>query len=190
MNDKKLGMIYCYVQNIDENSKPGSVFGRNYEGNVLFEHMAYFIATTSTWFCPKRVLEDIGGFEVVPSQQDTTTLLNMLVKGYNIYRVPEILLNFYKHSDDKGITKKTYSYVEDVKNYNEKCRKYFYMLNKKQVRIVECNFAYKLFDLYFALNDKNNSREQLIIIIKNNLFSLRTAKRIYLFAKLLVGVKK
>lgn len=178
MNDNNIGIIYCYVQNIDENGNKKNVYKCDFEGNVLFEHMAYFIATTSTWFCKKSVLVDIGKFEDVPSQQDTTTLMNMLVKGYKVYRVPKILLNYSIFNNRQKITKISENYIQDVINYQNKCRKNFNYLSEKQVKEVEYNFSIKLFDLYNELNKKDSMKMQLKKIIKYKFFSKRTIKRI------------
>ncbi len=177
LDNEKIAIIYCYVQDINQFGEKGKQCCKDYEGNALFEHMAYFIATTSTWLCKKEILENVGGFDDVPSQQDTTLLLKLLANGYEVYRVPEILLNFYQHSG-KRITAKNYKYIEAVKNYNDKCRKYYDRLTKNQIKIVEHNFACKLFDLYYSLNDRNNCKEQIKMIFKENIFSPKGTKRL------------
>lgn len=102
---KKVGMIYCYKNLVRIDGKTLFIGKINVEGKCLFEHMKQCIETTSTWLCPKDVLKQVGCFENVKAHQDNILLMKILANGYETYRVPEILLNFFMHNGS-GITKK------------------------------------------------------------------------------------
>lgn len=150
LNSDKIGLIYCYTEIRSEDGNDSIVVKKDFEGNQLYNHMLYFIATTSTWLCKKRVLEDIGGFEDVPSNQDATVLLNLLSKGYEVYRVPEVLLILYGHDQsNNGISGYTKKNLESFKLYRDKCRKQYKLLKDgENSNKIEYEFHRRLLNYY------------------------------------------
>ena len=188
LNKENVGMIYCYAKYISADGE--KIRKVDYEGNPLKQHLILCIAATSWWFCPKRVLLDINGFEDVSSHQDAITLFKILKAGYEIYRVPEVLLNYYVHSGT-GITRlseewmnvdkkymKMYKEIED--NFSDKDKKeidysfykratsYYYRLNNK---IELRNYAKKMFKLYPLKPDT------IIAVVKNILINFRKDRK-------------
>ena len=174
----KVGMIYCYKNLIGTNGKTAFIGKINFEGKCLYEHMQQCIETTSTWLCPKAILIEVGKFENVKAHQDNILLMKILASGYEIYRVPEILLNFYMH-DGNGITKKNKNYIEYTKTLIEYKKKYYKLLNKKQIKEIEYVNSCMLLNLYRQNNMKKEYRQELNKAIKAKKLKKYTLKLIY-----------
>ena len=183
MNNNNVGMIYCYVDNYMEDGTFVSTNKKDFEGNVLFEHLCYFTATTSCWLCPKKVLLDVGMFDDIPSQQDATLILKMLGLGYEIYRVPEVLLNWYIHNKSGGITKVNDQYIDNIKRYQELGKTFFHLLTKKQSRKVEYLFHNKLFHLQLENKNRVEAKNEIKRMIKINPFGLRVFYNVIKYIK-------
>lgn len=178
LQNDNVGMIYCYVDNYYEDGRFVSSNKKDFEGCALYEHLCYFTATTSCWFCLKNILEDVGMFDDIPSQQDATLILKMLGKGYEIYRVPEVLLNWYIHNKENGITTVSDKYINEIIKYQNLGRKYYNKLTKKQIKNVEYNFHNRLFNLYLENNDKKNAKKELCGMLKEHPLGLRAINNI------------
>lgn len=176
LNNKNVSMIYCYVRDLDSDYNEIRLNKKDYEGQPLYEHLIKFIATTSCWFCPKDILVKLGGFDNVMCQQDSTLILKMLINGYEIYRVPEVLLNFVIH-DKERITNYTYEYIKWFEVYHNKCIEIYDRFNKKEICDIEYSFAIRIYDMYFELNDKKNVFKQVIKLWKLKLFEVSTFRK-------------
>lgn len=173
--DDKVGLIYCYAEYISENER--KIRKVDLEGNPLKEHLMLCIAATSWWFCPKDVLEKLGGFEDVSSHQDAMTLFKILKAGYNIYRVPEVLLKYYVHNGS-GITKTSYEWINVDKEYMKKYMEIKERFSKKDQRDIEFSFFSRAASYYYRLNDKKQLKESTIEMIKRKPFKYQTIKTI------------
>lgn len=176
LNNKNVSMIYCYVRDLDSDYKEIRLNKKDYEGQPLYEHLIRFIATTSCWFCLKDILVKLGGFDNVMCQQDSTLILKMLINGYEIYRVPEVLLNFVIH-DKERITNYTYEYIKWFEVYHNKCIEIYDRFNKKEICDIEYSFAIRIYDMYFELKDKKNVFIQVIKLWKLKLFEVSTFRK-------------
>ena len=177
INDKKAAMIYCYGNLIKMNGNKKE-YKKNMEGNLLLENIELCIAGTSYWFCPKKIIESVGGFEDISSKQDASLLTKLFIKGYNVYCVPEILINFYYHDENNGITKINLKTITAEKQY----RKLFLELTENNKCIDEETrksalylFSYRLSRWYIHLLDIKNAKieykkmKQIKHISKKNL---------------------
>lgn len=178
LNNDKVGMIYCYKQDIDQNGKYVSVFKHDFEGKQLYNHMIHFIMTTSCWFCPKKVLEDVGMFDDISSQQDAMLLLKILGAGYEIYRVPEVLVKFYLHDKNSGITTVSEKYINAVTRYWNTCKKYYDQLNRKQIKNVEYKFRNQICNLHIKNKDRKNSLKLIKEMVVLKPFCITNIKNI------------
>ena len=184
--NKKVGMIYCYKNILDHNGNLKCVGRVNFEGNCLFEHMEYCIETTSTWLCTREALYDVGLFENVKAHQDNILLLKILANGYEVYRVPEPLVNFYLHNGN-GITNKNRKYIEYSKTLIKNKRKYYYLLNSDEIEQIEYVNHLMLVNLYIQNNMKLECRNELKSMIRNNRFRKRNIKLIIKYLRLKRG---
>lgn len=171
--ETKTGLIYCYADYVGKN-KTYTVKNDN-EGCPIKEHAITCICATSWWFCPKNVLEEIGGFENVSSHQDAITLLKILEKGYNIYRVPEVLLKYYL-PDGKGITKINQEWINVDIKYRDICRNL--KLSKSDMKEIEYSFSKRICNMAIIINNKSLALKELKNMIKLYPFNKETFKMI------------
>lgn len=172
---KNVALIYCYKRLIDNEGNTKFIGRMDNQGCCLFEHMKNCIETTSTWLCKKEALIKVGSFENVKAHQDNILLMKLLGNGYEIYRVPEILLNFYMHNGN-GITKRNKDYIEYTKILIEFKKKFYKNLNKKEIEEIEYNNKCMLFELYMENKMKKESKMIIYDIKQNNKFRLHTLK--------------
>lgn len=173
-----VGIIYCYVNGVNSDGKLIQEYNNDFEGMPLYESMKGCIAGTSTWFCPKKVLLDVKGFENTPSRQDTIMIMKLIKSGYNIYRVPEALINYYEYQGNKisGYSKNTILGEINALNYARKL--YFKLENKELVNKIEYEYAKKLLTLYILNNVKSEAKKQISEMIKLYPFKIDTIKGI------------
>lgn len=178
LNNSNIGMIYCYANmiNIDNSSYISRV---DLEGNVLTEHVKSCVAATSWWFCPKEKLLSVGGFEDISSRQDASLLLKMFLKGYEVYRVPEVLLKYYWHDSNGGISKTAYSSVEAEEKYRDIFLQNSDGLNDKIKRKILYLFSYRLAMLYILLGEKTQAKNEYIKMLKYEILSIKNFRTLF-----------
>lgn len=149
-----LALVYCYTDSYDENNKKLEEYKYNYTGNCLVDAMCMCIAATSQWMCKKSLIESVGNFTDVPSKQDSTVIIKLLDKGYEIDRVPDVLVRYNEHSNDRISTggPKNIKGEEILRDY---CRSLYNKLSSYEIIRVEESFSYRLSKLYIKnLSDK------------------------------------
>lgn len=178
LKNNNIAMIYCYAKmiNLDQSSYIRKV---DIEGTPLIENVTNCIAATSWWFCPKEKLEEVGGFEDISSRQDASLLLKFLLKEYEIYRVPEVLLNYYWHDGTNGISKVDWKAIEAEKSYRQ-----IFIENSNNVELKEKKeimyiFSSRLANMYIRLGDKKKAFKELINMLKIHKFSIRNIKTFF-----------
>ena len=91
----KLALVYCDVEHIGRNNHVDCVIRKRYKGNCLYEAIEDdCLASTSMWLVKKSLLESVGNFSIVPCKQDSTVILKLLEKGYEVDFVPEVLCSY------------------------------------------------------------------------------------------------
>lgn len=100
-----------------------------------------------------------------------------MANGYEIYRVPEILLNLYLH-DGNGITNRNKNYAKYTETMIEFKKKYMDLLNDEQKEIIKYTNSVKLMNLYYENSMKKEYKEELKKVLKNNKFRKNTIKLI------------
>lgn len=173
---EKLGLVYCYVQGIDDARNTLWNSFNDYEGTPLYEQMLCCIAGTSLWLCPKKALLDVGGFIRSPNKQDSILLTKLLGEGYTVYRVPEILVLY---NDDphnvkvSGINRKN---IEGILLLRQISRDYYHLLSKKQAKKVEINFSSTLVNYYARLNEPKKALHEFASLLRLSPFLLNNLK--------------
>lgn len=153
--DDMLGLVYTHCRGIKANKKPID-YCYTYSGNCVFEGMYDCVAATSQWLCRKSALQAVGGFSNVPCKQDSTVIVKLLINGYKIDYVPEIL-SLYHDDAENRISKQGHSKrILGEEKLRDLCRRNYNVLNKKQIREVEYSFATRLSEHYFAVGDLKN----------------------------------
>lgn len=163
--DKKLGLVYCYGDIIYPNGKIEKEL-TNYKGNPLAIQMMYNIAGTSFMMIKRDVFKKIGGFKKIYSHQDGVVILNLLANGFNIDLCEEILVKYYFHSKNNGITSVNENILKADIEYFDLCKNYFNLISKRDQKKVILNFY----------NDRNWN----LIILNKRKEAIRDVKIIFL----------
>lgn len=161
-----VSLVYCYSKTVFDDSNSNDVVydKNNYRGNCLREFLLDgTIAATTQWLCRKDSLNSIGGFDNVPSKQDSTLILKLLEAGMNIDVVPEVL-SIYHVQSSNSISTSEKSKLGLVL-FRDKCRKHYNILTEKEVRNVEYKFAEQLYLKNY--NDKRKKAENFREMKKN-----------------------
>lgn len=169
----KIGLVYCFSEYIYSNKiKKRKI---DYSGIPLYQHLKVCIAATSWWFCSKKALMDIGGFENVSSHQDAITLFKLLKAGYEIYPVKEILVKYYA-PDGNGITKVNQEWLNvDILYYKmyEEIKNRF---TKKEQKDIDYSFFKRMSSYNYRLGNYPELKSNVKKMIKINFFNVSTIK--------------
>jgi glycosyltransferase involved in cell wall biosynthesis len=181
-NNDKLALVYCYVEQIGCDEKVNYILKNNMRGNCLYESMCSdCIAPTSLWLVKKSALIDIGYFSIVPCKQDSTVLLKLLVKGYEIDVVPEVLCRYTNFGDATRISQFGPKNIQGELLYREACRKNFDKLSRSQAKDVEYAFALRLFHMY-SVNKMDIQKRQE----RNRIWRMHPHKTVLYFTRRLL----
>ena len=178
LNNDKIAMIYCYAEmvKIDGTSY---ISDRLINGNNIYEHVSNCIAATSWWFCPKDKLLSVGCFEDISSRQDASLLLKLLLKEYEFYCAPKVLLKYYCHNSNSGISKTDYKSIEAEKQYREIFLNNCNSLTIKQRKKVLNIYSFRIAHLYILLKNRRFAFRELIKMLNYKLFSIKNIRIIF-----------
>lgn len=163
-NNFKLALVYCYTDSYDENNKKLKEYKYDYRENCLVDAMCDCIAATSQWLCKKECLLDVENFTDVPCKQDSTVIIKLLDKGYEVDRVPEVLVKYNEHSNTR-ISGGGIKNITGEKLLRNLCRSLYYKIESNQILQVESAFSYRLSKLYIN-NKLNNELHQEMKTLK------------------------
>lgn len=141
-----VALVYCYSKTVFDDSNNNEVIydKNNYHGNCMKEFLLDgTIAATTQWLCRKRDLEEIGGFDNVPSKQDSTLILKLLEAKKNIDVVPKVLSVYHVQNFNSISTSEKSK--QGLSLFRERCRKHYDILTDKEIRNVEYKFAEQLY---------------------------------------------
>lgn len=100
-DNKTVGLSYVHCREIMEDGSYVDI-RRTVNGNALIEQaLCSCIATTSQWVVRRDALIEVGGFSDTPSKQDGILLYKLLLSGYEILCVPEILSIYNNKSHNR-----------------------------------------------------------------------------------------
>lgn len=166
----KLALVYCDVEHVGRNDHVDCVVRKRYRGNCLYEAIEDdCIASTSTWLVKKSLLKSVGNFSIVPCKQDSTVILKLLVKGYEVDFVPEVLCSYRNVAQGVRISLGP-NKIEGELMFYEACLKVYDRMTPRQIRYIEFSFAKRLYSLYS--NRKQEGKEERIAE-RNKMWKLR-----------------
>ena len=166
----KLALVYCDVEHVGVNNHVDCVIRKRYRGNCLYEAIEDdCIASTSMWLVKKSILESVGNFSIVPCKQDSTVILKLLDKGYEVDFVPEVLCSYRNVASGVRISLGPRK-VEGELMFYDACCKMYDRMTPKQIRYIEFSFAKRLYVLYSRRNQKWKENR---IAERNKMFRLR-----------------
>lgn len=144
----KLALVYCDVEHIGKNNHVDCVIRKRHRGNCLYEAIEDdCIASTSMWLVKKSLLESVGNFSLVPCKQDSTVILKLLERGYEVDFVPEVLCIYHNTKDGVRISLGPQKVEGELMFYGACCKVYD-KLTSKQIKNIEYSFAKRLYILY------------------------------------------
>ena len=166
----KLALVYCDVEHVGINNHVDCVIRKRYRGNCLYEAIEDdCIASTSMWLVKKSILESVGNFSIVPCKQDSTVILKLLDKGYEVDFVPEVLCSYRNVASGVRISLGPRK-VEGELMFYDACCKMYDRMTPKQIRYIEFSFAKRLYVLY---SRRNQQWKENRIAERKKMFRLR-----------------
>lgn len=181
-NNSKLALVYCYCKEV-KNGTENRIYQNDITGNCIYEAMKSCIAATSQWMCSKDALVDVGMFSDTPCKQDSLLICKLVVNGYKVDRVPEILSIYNVGASNRistGSHKKRIIGENILRDY---CRKYYEGLQKREIENIEYSFSCRLAEHYFCISDNEHFKAE----IKNVLKRAFCIDSIRVYKHLLVG---
>ena len=166
----KLALVYCDVEHRVINNHVDCVVKKRHRGNCLYKAIEDdCLASTSMWLVKKSLLESVGNFSIVPCKQDSTVILKLLEKGYEVDFVPEVLCSYRNVASGVRISlgpKK----VEGELMFYDACCKMYDRMTPKQIRYIEFSFAKRLYILYYHRKEAGKENR---IAERKKMFRLR-----------------
>lgn len=152
-----LAMVYCYADMINiDGSK--YTFKKDLEGCFLLENIKECIAATSWWFCSKEKLIEVGKFENISSRQDASLLMKFFLYGFDVARVPKVLLKYYWHDGTNGISKNNKKSVFAEKKYRDIfITNSGVLTNPKLINEALYIFSFRIAMQYILIGDRKNA---------------------------------
>lgn len=181
--DESIALVYCYTESYDENNNKIQEYKYDYVGNCLFEAMCGCIASTSQWLCKAKYLNEVGNFTDVPSKQDSTVIIKLLNSGFKVDRVPEILVRYNEHSNER-ISSGGLKNIEGEKLLRDFCRSIYNKLNKKEITKIEGEFSFRLAKLYIRNSMYNEAKKEFKNILNIDIYKYLKIKLYYIINKL------
>ena len=168
----KLALVYCDVEHRGINNRVDCVVKKHYRGNCLYKAIEDdCLASTSMWLVKKSLLETVGNFSIVPCKQDSTVILKLLEKGYEVDFVPEVLCIYHNVKDRMRISFGPRKIEGELMFYNACCKVYDRM-TPKQIRHIEYSFSKRLYILY---SYRRQDGMENLIAEKKKMWKLRPA---------------
>ncbi len=169
-NSDNLALVYCDVEHVGKNHHVDCVIRKRYKGNCLYEAIEDdCLASTSMWLVKKSMLQSVGNFSIVPCKQDSTVILKLLEKGYEVDFVPEVLCIYHNVTGHMRISFGPRKIEGELNFYNACCRVYDKM-TPKQIRYIEYAFAKKLYILYSYRRHEGKEKQKAE---RNKMWKLR-----------------
>lgn len=151
-SDDNLGMVYCYCKEIMGNGRI-KIYRNDHIGNCVYQGMYDCMAATSQFMCRKKALMDIGMFSDVPCKQDSNLILKLLINGYSVNRVAEVLSIYHSDGTNRISTAGHKKRIEGEENLLAVCRNNYHLIDNYLINKVEYSFACRLFEHYYAVGD-------------------------------------
>lgn len=171
-NSKKLALVYCDVEHRGNNNRIDCVIKKRHRGNCLYEAIEDdCLASTSMWLVKKELLKSVGNFSIVPCKQDSTVILKLLEKGYEVDFVPEVLCIYHNVKGHMRISFGPQK-IEGELLFYERCCQVYDRMTPKQIKYIEYSYAKRLYLLYSYRKDKREEQ----VKEKQKMWQLRPVK--------------
>lgn len=157
----KLALVYCDVEHVGKNEHVDCTIRKRHKGACLYEAIADdCIASTSMWLVKKSALQDVNNFSLVPCKQDSTVIVKLLAKGYEVDYVPEVLCKYHNASGGIRISFGPRK-VEGELLFYQLCQTQYSKFTKRQIDFIEYGFAQRLYLLYWYQREKGKNDRKI-----------------------------
>lgn len=114
---------------------------------ILIYHLTDMIVGTQTFMYRKSVLDEIGGFDIVPTGHEYVLMYKTIMNGFKVGHLDETLVKIYSHNDERISTSKD-KLKGELYLYNIKKRHFQEMTFKEKKKVkyqlrVNCYRFYK-----------------------------------------------
>lgn len=151
-------------------------YKKDYKGfkkdEILKYHLTELIVGTQTFMYKKKVLDEIKGFDIIPSGQEYVLMYKTIMGGYNVDHLDEDLVNIYIH---KGARISTSSKkIDGERQLYELKKKHFDILNFKERQRVRYEWYVNCYRFYGRKNFLWKIYYFLILIVRFPIQTLKT----------------
>ncbi len=164
-DNEKLAIVYCKNNYLDDNDKILRYSVANVRGNAVKYQLLRNIAITSTMLFKKDIVEEVHGFRDLICGQEYDLVLRILLNGYEVDYVDEILTSVYLHDEERINTNekiiKGREYLLEIK------KNHFNLLTKKEINRILNSHNLTLCREYILLADKKTAFWYFIKSVKN-----------------------
>lgn len=170
--DDNAAVISCYGEMINVDGSKYCYKNDN-QGMALLENIENCIAPTSFWLGDKKKILSVGGFENISSRQDASLLMKLMINGYTVYRVPEILLKYYWHNSANGISGSSPKSANAEIQYRDKFLQLAkkFNLDNQMIREALFIFSYRIAREYVVIGMRKDAFRELLNMSKIHLWN-------------------
>lgn len=160
--NEKLGLVYCFINIVDDNKKTLLKHNKNYKGNVIKEMVnSNFIVTSSCVITKLDIFKQIGLFDTrfkIPDDWDMW--IRIVEAGYEFDFVSDYLINYVIHEKNSSLESKKLDKKNDFLLMYNKHEKYFNQYSLKATgdyyyKIGKNKIARKWYTKYIFSNSGN-----------------------------------
>ncbi len=161
-----VALVYCHTVTMLSSTESAEEYRYTFRGNCVFDGMCDCIAATSQWMCRKDALLAVGCFSDVPCKQDSTVIVKLLVHGYAVDYVPEILSRYYRDAGAGISTQGHRKRVAGEEALRALCRAHYALITPAQQKEVEYHAACRLLEHYRALGMRREAAQAWRTILR------------------------
>lgn len=145
------GATYIYETGEKASERHQRIKNGMTKDELIRVHLLYHISGTNTFMYKTSFLQEIGGFEIVPSCQEYFLMQKTLDHNPSFGYIPEIHIKNYNHRGEQVSTgpKKLAGQMMLIENK----KKYFRLLTPKEKRQVLCRHHGVLFFVHYKMHN-------------------------------------
>ena len=164
-----LALVYCHTLMMKNRQEVMEEYRYTFRGHCVYEGMRLSIAATSQWMCRKEALLKVGCFSNVACKQDSNLMVKLLVAGYTVDYVPEVLSYYFRDTVSSISTQGSLKRIEGEEALRALCRRHYDLLTRRQRSEVEYAFACRLIWYYRLLGMREACQDAMRIILRRPL---------------------
>lgn len=185
-NNNKLSVVGCFANILDNDNNIKWIEKTELEGDMLKRQLSTNICTTSLAMIRKEYLEEINGFDNIPSSQEHMLFLKIFTCNPNYSYVNKVLVNIHHHDGPRISTNKNKPNGAII--LHEFVQKYYKNLSNLEIKNIEKHQYINIIRSYLSINDKKNSYKYLNKFIKKYRVIDKDILKVYF--SIVIGIEK